>query len=83
MGIVEQSSMGNKGEILPKKSLRELAGIKPGDKILIEAREGEIIVRKILSFRELMSLPKISSGTPGSIEKELEEEGRAQEERTD
>jgi bifunctional DNA-binding transcriptional regulator/antitoxin component of YhaV-PrlF toxin-antitoxin module len=83
MGIVEQSSMGNKGEILPKKAQRELAGIRPGDKILIEAREGEIIVRKVLSFRELMNLPKISSGTPESIERELEEEGRAQDERTD
>lgn len=71
--------MGTKGEILPKKQLRQLSGIHPGDRILIEARKGEIFIRKILSIKEVFELPEISSGTPEEIEKELEEEGRKQE----
>lgn len=73
------SIMGTKGEILPKKQLRQLSGIHPGDRILIEARKGEIFIRKILSIKEVFELPEISSGTPEEIEKELEEEGRKQE----
>ena len=38
MPIDENSRVGKKGEILPKKSLREFSDIKPGDNILIEAQ---------------------------------------------
>ncbi len=79
----EDSTVGKKGEILPKKALREVSGIGPGDKVLIEARKGELIVKKVYSIEEAMNLPTIAEGTPEDIERDLEEEGRRQEEMTD
>ncbi len=79
MTIQEKSVVGKKGEILPKKVLRELAGIKPGDEVLIEAFKGELIVKKIYSIEEALSMPIISKGTPESVEKDIEEEGKIQE----
>ena len=37
MIIEQESKVGKKGEILPKKPLREYSGINPGDKVFIEA----------------------------------------------
>jgi len=45
--IKQESLVGKKGEILPKKLIRDAAGIKPGDKVFIQAYEGEIIIKKI------------------------------------
>ncbi len=83
MGPSEESIVGKKGEILLKKALREVSGIRPGDKVLIEARKGELIVKKVYSVEEAMNLPTIAEGTPEDIERDLEEEGRRQEEMVD
>ncbi len=72
--------IGKKGEILPKKKLRKVAGILPGDRVLIEARTGELVIKKIFSVNEALALPIIASGAPDEMEKELEEEGQRQEE---
>ena len=74
MPIDDVSLMGTKGEILPKKNLREYSEISPGDIILIEARKGELFIRKILSINEVFDLQSIAKGTPEEIEKEIEEE---------
>ena len=78
----ETTKVGNKGEILPKKALREIAGIKPGDHVSVEARPGELLIRKIYSVEEALNLPVISEGTVENIEKELEEEAKLQEKLT-
>jgi bifunctional DNA-binding transcriptional regulator/antitoxin component of YhaV-PrlF toxin-antitoxin module len=78
----ETTKVGNKGEILPKKALREMAGIKPGDHVSVEARPGELLIRKIYSVEEALNLPVISEGTVENIEKELEEEAKLQEKLT-
>jgi bifunctional DNA-binding transcriptional regulator/antitoxin component of YhaV-PrlF toxin-antitoxin module len=82
MRIDENSRVGKKGEILPKKALREFSNINPGDKILIEAQPGRLIINKIYSVDELLDMPVISQGTAESIEKEIEEEVIKQEKLT-
>ncbi len=82
MGIQDKSFVGQKGEILPKKRLREFSGIKPGDEILIEALEGEIIIKKIYSIDEALSMPVIAKGTPESIETDISKERELQEKLT-
>ncbi len=81
MTTKQETKIGKKGEILPKKGIRDAAGLKPGDKVLIQAFEGEIIVKKIYSIDEALDMPVIAKGTPESLEKELEEEGKLQEQR--
>ncbi len=71
--------MGKKGEIYTRKRLRDLAGIEPGDEILIEASPGELRIRKILSLQELLELPRISSDTVEEIERDIEETFKEQE----
>ena len=83
MTIQDQSIVGKKGEILPKKHLRVISGISPGDKVLIEAYPGELIVKKIFSVEELLEMPIIAEGTVDEIEKEIEEESKKQDEMTD
>lgn len=79
MTIQDKSIVGKKGEILPKKPLRDLAGISPGDEVLIEAFKGELIIKKNYSIEEALAMPIISSGTPESIEKDIEKEILSQE----
>ena len=64
---------------MPKKPLRDLSGIQPGDEVIIEANEGELIIKKIYSIDELLSMSKISTGTPESIEADIEKEREIQE----
>lgn len=75
----EKSIVGKKGEILPKKPLRETSGIHPGDEVIIEAHPGELIIKKVYSINELLNMPIIAEGTAEEIEKEIEEEGKEQE----
>ena len=83
MTTQDKSIVGKKGEILPKKSLREISGIKAGDEILIEAYPGELIVKKIYSVEDLLKMPIIAEGTVEEIEREIEEEVKQQEKMTD
>ena len=82
MTIKDKIIVGKKGEILPKKPLRDAPGIKPGDEVLIEAHQGEIIIKKIYSVEEALAIPTIATGTPESIEKDIEEERQLQEKLT-
>jgi len=80
MKSLNTAKVGSKGEILPKKQLRKVSDIQPGDIVLIEAKPGEIRIRKIYTVKEAMSMPIISEGTPDEIEKEILEEMRKQNE---
>ena len=82
MTIQDKTIVGKKGEILPKKPLRDMAGINPGDQVLIEAFKGELIIKKIYSIEEALSMPVIDTGTPNNIEKDIEEERILQEKLT-
>lgn len=82
MTIEDQSKVGKKGEILPKKPLRDFSGIKPGDNIIIEALPGRLIINKIYSVQELLEMPVISEGTAKSIENDIEREANIQEQMT-
>ena len=79
MTIQNKTIVGKKGEILPKKPLRELAGINPGDEVWIEAFKGELIIRKIYSIEDALAMPVIATGTAKSIEKDIDEERELQE----
>ena len=82
MIIDEKVKVGKKGEILPKKPLREISGIRPGDNVLIEAQPGRLIINKIFTVKELLEMPIISQGTVESVEKDIEEEMKIQEKLT-
>lgn len=82
MTIQDKIIVGKKGEILPKKPLRDAAGIKPGDEVLIEAHQGKLIIRKIFSVEEALNMPIITTGTPEGIEREIGEEREIQEKLT-
>ena len=79
---MDEVIVGKKGEILPKKKIRNIAGISPGDRVLISASSNQLIIKKILSIDEIFELPIIATGTPSKIESELEEEGNIQKERS-
>ena len=74
MTMDKKAKVGKKGEILPKKPLREISGIKPGDKVLIEAQPGRLIINKIYSIEELLEMPIIAEGTAESVEKDINRE---------
>lgn len=80
---IEETIVGSKGEILPKKHLRNISGIKAGDKVLIEALLGELRIKKVFSIEEVFEMPIISRGKANDIEVELEQEQRNQERLTD
>ena len=82
MTTQDKTTVGKKGEILPKKPLREISGINPGDEVIIEAHQGELIIKKILSVEEALAMPPISSSTAETIEADIEEEREYQEKLT-
>ena len=82
MTIQDKVKVGKKGEILAKKPLREISGIKPGDQVLIEANPGELIIKKIYTVEEALAMPLIATGTPESVEKDIDEEAKLQEKLT-
>ncbi len=79
---MDEAIVGKKGEIIPKKKIRNIVGILPGDRVLVCASSNQLIIKKILSIDEIFELPIIATGTPSEIESELEEEGNNQRERS-
>ncbi len=70
--MLHETIVGKKGEILPKKKLREAAGIKPGDRVVISTSPGEIHIRKVLSVEEALDLPVIRSSSVEEYESDME-----------
>ena len=79
MAIKDETKMGNRGEILPKQPLLDISGIHPGDRIEIEARDGELIIRKIPSIDEVFDLPAITEMSEPEFHEALKEEKQQQE----
>ena len=75
------AKVGKKGEIVLKKPERDVAGIKPGDKVIIIGQPGEIIIRKIPSLEELLRKPPKIKLTLEELKKLREEVRKEIEER--
>lgn len=67
-----------KGIIIIPKEMREKAGIKEGMLLLIEAREGELVLRPLDLWEKIWGSGK---GSAEEVERELDEDERAREER--
>lgn len=64
------SRVGKKGEIVLRKAIREEAGIKPGDYIILStSKKGEITIRKIGSAKEFLEMPKLIKISKEELEK--------------
>lgn len=83
MTIYEESTIGKKGEILPKKNIREIMNLKPGDNVILEANSTELVIKKIYSIDELLKLPRIGKGTPQEHKQIIRQEMETQENRSD
>ena len=55
-----KGKVGRKGELFPPKSVREQAGMKPGDQVTYEATEGRIEVQRIPSLKETFAQKKFA-----------------------
>lgn len=77
------TTVGIHGEILLNKVLRLAAGIQPGDTVQLEARKGQLIVRKVFSISEILARKPAAKISPDNLERELEEEGRLNEKMAD
>ena len=69
LNMQDEITVGTKGEILPKKKMREAAGIHPGDRVTISISPGQIHIRKILTVDEALSLPIIKKATVEEFER--------------
>ena len=67
MAIV--AKVGKKGEIVIRKSIREKAGIKPGEYVLLTLRDREIVIKKIGSAKDLLEMPKLVKLSKEELEK--------------
>jgi len=67
--LVAITRVGKKGEIVLRKSEREKAGIKPGDKVLIIGTPNGIIIKKIPSLEDLLSRPPVIELTIQELKK--------------
>lgn len=47
------STVTTKGQITIPKELRDLKGMKPNEQVLFVLKNGEVTIRKMLSFEEL------------------------------
>jgi len=74
--------MGAKGQVVIPKELRERHGLAPGDEVVFEERDGEIVVRKRRSKAEIVR-ELVGSLPPSEIDPltELMEEKRRDRER--
>jgi AbrB family looped-hinge helix DNA binding protein len=50
---IELTKMSSRGQVVIPKSIRSQLGFEEGDRMMVEARDGEIILRK-LSLEEIL-----------------------------
>jgi AbrB family looped-hinge helix DNA binding protein len=58
-----RGKVGRKGELFPPKSIRQQAGLKAGDEVIFEAREGTIQVQKVPTLKEAFEHEKFAKVT--------------------
>lgn len=69
--------VGAKGQVVLPKELRERHGIRPGDEVLFDERDGEITVRKAKSKAQLVD--ELMGSLAGSDLLEAYAEGKRRE----
>jgi len=70
--MVLEVLIGRKGEIYTPKGLRESLGLKPGDRLVVEVRGNQLILRKPRSLDEVLATkPKVEI----SLEEDLKLRG--------
>lgn len=82
MTFTDETIIGKKGEILPKKNLREVSGMNPGDKVMIEAYPNKMVIRKVLTMEEVFNLPILAKVKIDNFKKEIHKLSEIQEEIT-
>ncbi len=48
--------VGSKGELFPPKSIRGQIGLKKGDRVIYRVVQGRLIVEKVKTSREILSV---------------------------
>jgi AbrB family looped-hinge helix DNA binding protein len=69
--------VGPKGQVVIPKAIRDQLGIAPGDRVDVERREGEVVIRCHRDSAQerrdrIVSLRGMLAGSPGGGTKELE-----------
>ena len=75
------AKVGKKGEIVLKKPERDIAGIKPGDEVVIIGRPRGLIIKKLPSLKSLLEKPPLVTLTLDELKKLREEIRKEIEER--
>ena len=68
-----KGKVGRKGELFPPKKIREEAGLRAGDQVTFEAREGTIEIQKVPSLTEAFSQKKFAKISFKQFEEMTEE----------
>lgn len=58
--LKSKGKVGRKGELFPPKSIREKAGLEPGDEVIFEATEVGIRVQRIPTLKEAFAQKKFA-----------------------
>jgi AbrB family looped-hinge helix DNA binding protein len=65
--------VGKKGELFPPKRIRELIGLKSGDKVIYRVEQSKLIVEPVPDLVTALKLPKFAKTTVKEFEKERKE----------
>jgi AbrB family looped-hinge helix DNA binding protein len=71
--ITAEGTVGKRGELYPPKEVRELLGLKSGQKVIYRVEGNRLIIEPILSLRESLRLKKFGKTTVKEFQKEREE----------
>lgn len=63
MASKARGKVGRKGELFPPKTVRQQAGLKPGDLVTYEAKEGRIEVERIPTLKEAFGQKKFAKAS--------------------
>ena len=80
MGIMTKGYVGKKGEIYIEKRVREIAGLKPGDDLIVSVHRDEIIIKRIPSLNDILSKKPLAIISVEEIEEISREEQKKYEE---
>lgn len=76
MRVVARGYVGKKGEIYIEKRIRELAGLRPGDDLVVFVRDHELVVRRIPRLSDILGKKALAVIDVEEIERISEEEQR-------
>lgn len=80
MDIVAKGYVGKKGEIYIEKRIREIAGLKPGDDLMVSVYHNAIIIKRIPSLDDILNKKPLATVSVEEIEEISREEQKKYEE---